>query len=192
MLTRVILDGVMGNRFGREWELEVNSAPEALRMIDANKPGFMQWIRANLPIYDRYRVVCKYEDGKVEALDGDSYVLSRRIAEIRFVPIPVGAGAVGRIIIGIIIIAANWLTGYNNPQLYAMGASMILGGVIEALTPMPKLQKKKDGSGASTASDYFNGPMNTAGQGVPVPIIYGRVLAGSQAVSAALTIDKMM
>ncbi len=192
MLTRVILDGVLGHNFGREWNLHVGSVPEALRMIDANKPGFMQWIRANLPIYDRYRIVCKYEDGRVELLDEDSLSVKRSPVEIRFVPIPAGAGNVGRIIVGIILIIVGAFTSWAGGEaLIYMGVGMVVGGIIGALTPIPKT-KKHDTAGGGIASDYFNGPLNVSEECAPIPIIYGRVLAGSQAVSAALTIDKMM
>ncbi|WP_157385783.1 tail assembly protein [Methylosarcina fibrata] len=56
MKTTVILDGVMGKKFGRKWELFVKSPAEAIRLITANRPDFLPWIRDNLPTYENYRV----------------------------------------------------------------------------------------------------------------------------------------
>jgi predicted phage tail protein len=37
-----------------------------------------------------------------------------------------------------------------------------------------------------TASYLFNGPVNTTEQGNPVPVLYGRLIVGSQVVSASV------
>lgn len=186
MLTKIIIEGAMGAKFGRVWNLAVSTPQEALRLIDANKPGLLNWIRQNAAIYDRYKVVCTYENDRKEHLDEASFGLLRRAKVIRFVPIPLGAGAAVRIIVGVALIISSFYGG--GPWALSAGISMVLGGVIQALTPIPK---KKD-SGASTQSNYFNGPENTIQQGVPVPLIYGRCLVGSHAISANLSINKIL
>ena len=195
MLTKVILEGVMGNKFGRTWNLAVSSPSEALRMIDANKPGLANWVRQNKAIYDRYRVVCTYETGNKEDIGETDYLMERKVKVIRFVPIPAGAGAVGKIVVGAVLVVAGFVAGGpSNPLgsfLINMGASMIIGGIIQALTPMPKRQERDQSSDGRFDSNYFNGPVNTDQQGSPVPIPYGRVLVGSHAISATLTIDKL-
>lgn len=194
MLTKVILEGVMGAKFGRSWNLAVSSPNEALRMIGANKSGLIVWIRNNAEVYDRYKVICTYEDGRKEFLDDDTYMLERKIAVIRFVPVPKGAGSTAKIVVGAILITVGYFVhGPWSPYLYKVGAMLILSGVIETLTPVPKrAQRDQSSPGASFDSDYFNGPVNTDQQGSPVPLIYGRVLVGSHAVSAMVTVDKLM
>ena len=87
----------------------------------------------------------------------------------------------------------------------AVGASMILGGVANLISPQPELPKPNrirgsgtnvrgpgpDGitRGASGNQSYaFTGPANTAGTGTTLPVIYGRVIAGSHLLAANLDV----
>lgn len=192
MLTKVILEGPMGKKFGREWELAVSSAHEALRLIDANKPGLFAWIKQNLDKYSKYQVVCEYDDGRVEELDNDDYVLERMPTHIRFVPLIEGASAAARIVAGVVLVVVGYLlspyTGGASLSLVGYGMSLIVGGITELLTKSPKNEttERKD-----KTSYYFNGPVNTTTQGVPVQLIYGRrVMCGSHVISSRLSIDQ--
>jgi predicted phage tail protein len=190
MLTKVRLDGVMGKKFGKEWELEVSSPAEALRLIEANQPGLRSWIINNMKTYDAYEVICTYEDGREEALCDDTYGAQRgNLSMIRFSPTISGASSTVKIIVGVVLIAVGYFVpGPWSPYLYSIGASLILGGVIEALSPRPKAP---DGSGADNGNSYyFDGPANTELQGAPVPLIYGRLLVGSHPISASVTVDE--
>lgn len=190
MLTKVILEGVMGKQFGREWAFDISSPAEALRMVNANKPGVFIWIKKNLEKYASYKVICKYESGREEELDKDSYMLNGKPTEIRFVPIVEGAGAVGRIILGIVLVVAGVYTG--QAWLVQMGVAMALGGVIQLLTPQPKTNSNQEETKNKT-SYFYDGPINTTRQGVPVQLIYGdQVLVGSHAISAQVSVDQLM
>jgi predicted phage tail protein len=187
--TKVILEGPMGKRFGRVWEfVEINSPSEALKMVDCNRPGVMNWIRENLRKYPNYKVVCTYEGGRKELLDTESYQLQGKIEIIRFVPLIAGAAAGVRFVIGVIMFAVGVYTG--NAYLMSAGVSLMVGSVVEWLSPKPK--KPDDSAREDKTSYYFDGPVNTDMQGVPVPLIYGRILCGSHAISAAVTIDQLM
>lgn len=75
-------------------------------------------------------------------------------------------GGIFNIILGAALIAVayfnpfGYLTGPMVTAAYAAGASMVLGGVAQLLTPMPKGVAAKD-SPANTPSYAFNGPINT-------------------------------
>ena len=90
-------------------------------------------------------------------------------------------------------------------SLSAIGASMILSGTANLLSPQPELPKPNrirgsgtnvrgpgpDGitRGASGNQSYaFTGPANTAGTGTTLPVIYGRVIAGSHLLAANLDV----
>lgn len=188
MLTKIRLDGVLGKKFGREWDLSVSSPAEALRLIEANKPGLRNWIINNQDKYNAYRVTCTYADGHEEDLNDTSYDMSRLgLASIRFTPSVEGSGAAGKIIVGAILIAASFVPGLQ--MLFPIGVALVLGGVIEALSPRPKKTDSQNDTGIN--SYYFDGPANTETQGSPVPLIYGRVLAGSHTISASISIDEV-
>ncbi|MEO6825089.1 MAG: hypothetical protein ABI167_10285 [Nitrosospira sp.] len=193
ILTTVTLYGPLGKEFGRDWELAVSSPREAMRLIEANKPGFMGWIRNNLDKYDRYKVIVDYYDGRVEHLDENELTHKRSVRRIRFVPIVTGAGGgIGKIILGALLIAISF-TPFGLPAapfLQGAGLSLMLGGITELLSPRPKKvdqNVRQDGT-----SYFFDGPVNTTTQGVPVPLIYGRCLVGSQAISTKVTVDQLL
>ena len=191
MLTQVILNGPMGKQFGRKWNLAVKSPGEALRLIDANSPGLLAWVRRNLSVYARYRVRVEYHDGRKDDLDNDSVVMNCAAKKITFTPIVEGARSAGvRFVVGAALFAVGSINGMWGGQfLMTAGASLMIGSVVEVLSrpDTPDTEERKD-----KTSYQFDGPINTTTQGVPVPLIYGRVLAGSHAVSASISIDQMI
>lgn len=190
MLTKVILNGPMGKQFGKVWDLAVDSPAHALKLIDANKPGVFNWIRANLPKYATYRVTVEYEDGRKEDMDNDSVAMHQKAKTIRFTPMTEGGGAVARVVIGAVLVALAFVPGFQgaSTQLIAAGSAMILGGIVAMLAPKPKVDKKEEGK----SSYYFDGPSSTTGQGNPVQLTYGRCLVGGHTISAAVTVDQLL
>lgn len=193
MMTSVVLDGALGKHFGRNWELCIGSPAEALRIIDANKPGIFTWIKQNLAKYGRYKVLCQYHDGREEALDTDSFGFERKLKSVRFVPIIEGASAGARFVVGAVLAVVGYGSmfmggGPAGSAVGNMGIAMMMGSVIEMLTPRPTVDKNET---VNKTSHYFNGPVNTTQQGVPVPLIYGRVLVGSHAISANVTVNQI-
>lgn len=192
--TTVILEGPMGRHFGRKWKLKAKSPAEALRLINANKPGFFNWIRNNLGKYANYRVIVDKEDR-----DSDSFSMQCDAKCIRFVPLVSGAGAAARFVVGaVMVVAAFYTAGATLAALstmsglqagmMSMGASLMLGAASELLASKPKPQKNEMKREDKT-SYYFSGPVNTEMQGVGIPLIYGTVMTGSHAISAAMTIN---
>jgi predicted phage tail protein len=176
------LYGDMGRRFGREFQLDVKSPAEAVRALCAVVSGFETYLHAHAKDY--YKVFV----GARNACDELSNPCSDREI-IRIAPVVQGAKAAGKIIAGIILIV---VTIINPPagammaeMMMAVGVSLVLGGVMELLTPVPKL----DGNGDNVdnrANSNFNGPVNTTAQGNPVPLAYGTVLVGSAIISAGI------
>ncbi len=198
MLTKVRLEGSLGKRFGRDWEFDIQTPIEALRMIDANVGGVFVWIKQNLKKYDRYRVICTYEDGSKESIGPEQLEMHKRMTAIRFVPILEGAsGRAGTFIVGLIITIVGLVIGYFTGGNYwnpvtQMGVMMMIGGAIQMLTPVPKIGGQESYETKNKTSRYFDGPVNTTSQGVPIPLIYGKkVLVGSHSIYGNLTIDQV-
>lgn len=192
MTTTVILEGAMGAELGREWKFQnIRSARHAMGMIEANTGKAMVWIRNNLQKYRLYRVICEYADGRKSELDTACYqnMTQRGVSTLRFVPMAEGASGVMRTVVGLVIMAVGAWTG----QTWAvqLGAGLALGGVAEMLAPKPKTNTggKEE---ATKNSHYFSGAANVSTQGMPVQLIYGRCKVGSQAISAAMTVDQLL
>ncbi len=91
--------------------------------------------------------------------------------------------------------------------LSAIGASLVLSGVSNLISPQPEVPKlgrnRLDGGtnvrgtgpqgitrGASGEQSYaFSGPANTVGTGATIPVIYGRVITGGHLLSLDIDIS---
>jgi hypothetical protein len=186
MLRKIKLYGQLAKFIGRRvLEADVATAAEAVRMLVANFPGLEQHMAEQ-----HYRVtVGTYDLDETEIHDPAGQ------QEIKIVPVIAGAGAVGRIIAGIALIAASFIPGLQGvailgskllvtTALVTVGASLLLGGVAQLLTPVPKVQQG-DGSDNDPRKTFnFSGIQQTSRQGVPVPCVYGLTLVGSVVISA--------
>lgn len=67
----------------------------------------------------------------------------------------------------------------------SIAVSLAIGGITQLLSPQPEgLSSKTDVE--NKASYAFGGPVNTAAQGVPVPVFYGYREVGGAVVSASI------
>jgi predicted phage tail protein len=119
---------------------------------------------------------------------------NRKENEIHFVPAVEGSGNVWRIIAGVVLVVVgiigNNYGGWGTPFIQA-GIGLIVGGVVGLLTPMPKTGGYTDGQDKSKASFIFNGAFNVTVQGGPVPLVYGRIRAGSTVISAGVDVEQI-
>jgi predicted phage tail protein len=187
MLRKIKLYGKLAKFIGhRVLEADVATAAEAVRFLLAN------WPEAEAHMNDQhYRVSIGTYDIDLEELHHPAGA-----APISFVPVVAGAGAVGRIIAGVaLIVLASVVTfgtlggvfaaGALNAAVFGLGASLVLGGVAQLLTPTPTTSKDE---GDPRKSFSFSGIQNTSRAGVPVPVVYGETLVGSVVISAGIDI----
>ena len=127
--------------------------------------------------------------------------------DIRIVPVLAGAGgSTGQILAGIGLIALAVITGGIASAGVALGgfmgigtigtiavgigASLVLGGVAQLLTPVPEINQpgsaNSNNNNDPRKSFSFSGIQNTSRQGLPVPIVYGETLVGSVVISAGV------
>lgn len=193
MLTRVILEGGFAKAVGQsEWFLDCNSPGEALRLIEANKPGIRAWISKNLRQYQICEVEVENENGTNEKLDTEGFLLNRKCKTIRFLPIFTGAGGrngvlqtiVGAVMVVVGAIVSYW-SGPIGAEIMKMGVGLMLGGVISMIMS-PSANNDDDDGGNNNY--YFNGAVNTTQQGQPVPLIFGRCRVGSAVISSTIEV----
>jgi predicted phage tail protein len=185
MLCKIKLYGALAKFIGqRVLEADVATAAEAVRFLLAN------WPELEAHMNDQhYRVSVGKYDLAAEELHHPAGA-----APISFVPVVSGAGAVGRIIAGVALLAAAiFIPGFAawaGPTAYALiigvGSSLVLGGVAQLLTPTPKVAQGLDTQDDPRKSYSFSGIQNTSRQGVPVPIVYGETVVGSVVISAGI------
>jgi predicted phage tail protein len=68
------------------------------------------------------------------------------------------------------------------------GGAMMLGGVVQMLSPQPAGLARKE-SADNKASYAFGGVTNTASQGYPVPLLYGKRRIGGAIISAGIYVE---
>lgn len=184
ILREVRLYGHLGKRFGRIHHLAVESAAEAVRalcvvidgferyVLQHSSPGYRVWAgRANLGADDLAQPVGTRE-------------------VIRIVPVVEGAKrkGLGQTIMGaVLVVAGIMLTPYDpilGPALVQTGVAMIIGGVIQMLSP----QRGADGTeqDKNGPSYSFNGAVNVDAEGGCVPVLYGEMIVGSVVISGGI------
>lgn len=180
------LYGKLGTRFGRVHRLAVANAAEAARALCVLLPGFKQELLTSEERGIRYAVFVGKENIGEERLrepPGGQ--------DIRIAPVLQGSkrGGVLQVIVGVALVVVGAVVSYFGGGLGAplmkLGAAMILGGVVQMLSPQPKGLSARD-SPDNGASYNFNGPVNTTAQGNPVPILYGRMMVGSAVISGGI------
>jgi predicted phage tail protein len=87
---------------------------------------------------------------------------------------------------------AGLIGGTAAVALGGIGASLILGGVAQMLSPQPDISALQRGKEAARLESFsFSGIVNTSQQGMPVPIVYGRAFVGSAVLSSGLDVAQL-
>ena len=168
-MLEIRLHGALAKQFGQRWDLNVTSPREAVAAIEANSPGFRRAIMGLSGLGYSFRVrtlAHDYGDDDIDLRVGGANRLD-------IIPVVTGSSAGVRFVAGAVLIAVGAYTG--NPALINAGLGLVVGSVIQMLTPV---SKQNNNSGNRQNSGTFNGPGNDLGQGQPVPVIYGEVLTG--------------
>jgi predicted phage tail protein len=178
------------------FELDVATPAEAIKCLCVNFPGLQQWLIDS----EQHGMAFRATVGRERIHDDDmsAAVLPWSEREVfSIAPVVVGAGdGVGQILLGIGIVALSFLViplgiaaaGAGIATAIGMtGATMILTGVAQLISPQPTMSPLERGKEAARLESFsFSGIVNTSQQGLPVPIIYGRAFAGSAVISAGL------
>ena len=186
MLRKIKLYGQLAKFIGRRvLEADVATAAEAVRMLVVNFPGLEQHMAEQY-----YRVtVGTYDLGLDEIHDPAGQ------QDIKIMPVVAGAGAIGRILIGIALVAASFIPGLQgvailgskllvSTVLLSVGASLALGGVAQLISPVPKIPQGSGSDNDPRKTFNFSGIQQTSRAGIPVPCVYGLTLVGSVVISA--------
>ncbi len=184
-MKHVALYGELGRKFGKHWKLDVGSPQEALRAINANKPGFFDYLADCERRKQRFRVFIGCE----EVLASKDLTLPMSSREyIRIVPVTEGSGGLLSAAAGIALMIfapeAAALFAISEATVTSIAAGMILSGLSSLLVDTPKTQRQEAPDNKPSYS--FNGAENVVTQGGCVPVAYGQVEVGSTIVSSGI------
>jgi predicted phage tail protein len=103
-----------------------------------------------------------------------------------------GAGAFGSTAAG--AVSGFTLGAAASTAIGSIGAALLVGGIAQAISPSPVQSTsilERGREAAKLESFTFSGIVNTAKQGLPVPIVYGRAYVGSAVLSSGLDVDQL-
>ncbi|HCB2577727.1 MULTISPECIES: tail assembly protein [Citrobacter freundii complex] len=194
-LTTIRLYGALGARFGRVHKLAVQTSAEAVKALCINLDGIETYLmnaKKNGMTFAVFRGKRNIGVEDFKELAGDS--------DIRIAPVMEGAKKAGMfqtilgavmVVAGVVIGAMTSWTGVGltfGAGLVMSGASMMVGGIYQMLSPQPKgLQGRDDPD--NKPSYAFGGSVNTLAMGNPVALLYGEREIGGAIISAGIVAE---
>lgn len=190
MTLKVIkLSGSLGRRFGVFHKLAVDSYPEAIRALSSQVEGFKDYMQSEVGSRMSYAI---FVDGKnVGQHDEKAWQCAK---EVRIIPIPTGSksGGLFQVVLGAVIMATAFFTGGASLALmgafassaFMMGGAMVLGGVMQMISPQQGGSRLSSQSAENKPSYAFGGAVNTTAAGYPIPLPYGQRTVGGAIWSA--------
>ena len=110
-----------------------------------------------------------------------------------FLGLGAGLGGLGGVAAG--GAAMGLIGGAAASALGFAGVALAISGIAQAISPAPVSSTNTFERGREAAkmeSFTFSGIVNTAKQGLPVPIVYGRCFVGSAVLSSGLDVDQLI
>ena len=197
---------------GVSWELNIKSVSEAINAINTLTDGkFNQFFFKNDKLKNKYRILINGKDffSPEKELNEDNFYLVNEselvmkrsgLESIDIVPFIEESDSkifgiitlvLGVVLIGVGIgaaIAGGALLALSPSSLILAGLGLAMAGTMALLARPPEFNTGR-GPKAGGSSYLYNGPLNTIGEGGPVPVGYGTVLVGSQVISESYQIS---
>lgn len=194
-LIKIVLHGNLGAVVGKEWNLYVKSITEAMRAIEVNTGKIYRYLIDKDKEGIEYNVF--FNDTSFEKIEELSCSFGDNINEIHIIPVVSGAsaGTLATAAGAALILGGILLAVFSFGTLAVVGAAMIvagiglvIGGVMLMLAPQPSFDSNElqESNTHKRPSYFFDGPTNSSRQGGGVPILYGKMIVGSQVISASI------
>lgn len=194
-MATIELYGLLAKTFGKTHQRLVRTKAEAIHALCKTITNFERFLNNSKLRGLTYAVfVGKRNIG----FDDLGYPVTEEV--IKIVPVTIGskrAGALQTILGAVLVVAgvvvgvlAGWtgIGGAVAAGMIKVGAALAIGGVIQMLSPQTGgLASKQDAD--NQASYAFGGVTNTAAQGYPVPLLYGKRRIGGAIISAGIYVE---
>jgi predicted phage tail protein len=203
------------------FQFEADTPVQAIKALCVNFPGLDKWLLDSEQDGVSYRVTIGKEKITEDDLSPLVMPWSEREV-FSITPVIAGAGGVAaKIGIGIGLIAlaivagpvaggflglgaglsgtasgvavSGLVGGAFASAIGAVGVSLVFGGIAQLISPQQTYSSTERGKDAARFESFtFSGITNTAQQGLPVPICYGRAYIGSAVISSGLDVDQLV
>ncbi|MEM8092809.1 tail assembly protein [Morganella morganii] len=195
IMVKIELGGVLGKTFGKTHQRLISTTSEAIRALCCTITGFEQFLNTSK---SRGLTFAVFRGKKNIGEDDLGFPVTGDV--IRIMPVVIGSkrGGLFQTIFGAVLVAAAvfmsggigaaFAAGGMTGFMATTGAAMMLGGIIQMLSPQPNGIAMKD-QGENKPSYAFGAPTNTVSQGYPVPIGYGKRRIGGAVISAGIYVE---
>ena len=216
----VRLLGDLGEKYGEKHVYyDLRTPADAIKLLCINKPEFQEELIHAHENGVGYRLIQAGTD-----LDYADLKLPLGSNDLILTPVITGSGGgVGKVLAGVALIAASIFIpgaaaigfglqfGAISLGVGAIGASLVLGGVSQMLSPQPTIPTPGSFGGANRLSSgenlstdgpqsvvrgsdgrqsyAYTGAANTVGVGATIPVVYGTALVGSHLLSARVDVS---
>jgi len=191
-MNKVHLMGDIGDKFGKEWNMDVSSYGDIIKLIDCQTEGFKQYLISSEEKGIGFTVQRAGEYIKEET----ELLLSLNEEDIIITAVPMGAAETMnsgsgsgwfKIILGVILLIVAWwqpaawtkVTESMYAAMATLGLNLTMMGIAEL--NMPRTIGDED------PATLFQGPITGVKQGTPVPVLYGELHIGGSPINVAFT-----
>jgi len=193
IMTRIELGGILGKTFGKVHHRLISTTHEATRALAATVKGFEQFMISSKRRGLTYAV---FRGKKNIGIDDLGFPVTGEV--IKIVPVVMGSKKSGLlqtilgavlVVVGVVVTGLSWgMAAPVGGALISSGIGLMAGGIIQMLSPQTAgLASKQDAD--NRASYAFGGVTNTAAQGYPVPLLYGKRRIGGAIISAGIYVE---
>ncbi|MCU6164870.1 tail assembly protein [Enterobacter roggenkampii] len=201
MKKTLILKGRMAKKFGKTHQFHVADLREMLRAMCSQVPGFRKYMNEAHINGIRFAFFSGRNNIGIDEFDmtagGEVFTIEPVFEGAKrggFLQVVIGAAALaaafftagGSLALWGAAIGATTATGVAVTALTSIGLSMVLGGVVQMLTPQPDFNVGASSSSDNKPNYAFGAPVNTVSMGYPVPLLYGEREIGGAIISAGM------
>lgn len=188
MKRKVYLEGEIGEKFGKEFTMNVNSFAEAIRCLDCNFPEFRQYM---IESEDRgIGFVCGVSGTAIQD-ERELLLEDKNEGDFTISAVPAGSKKAAKVIVGAILIYISFQIGGTAALdkiaafTFALGANLVITGVQEMLAPDPSVDDAQD------ESYLYQGTTQTILEGDPVPLLYGKLRVPARPISTSIRNERL-
>ena len=212
-MKEVVLNGFLGEKYGRDWKMKAKNIGDVFACIEANKPSF----RRDMIEFAESGGDISIQCGDTFIEDEEELLYSIGPDDIIITPLPAGAkGGASKLLMAALIVGSFFIPGSQmllmsagNVTQAAMATSSLGTGLLSGAISMGSLNigglllagvatgLAMQGLGAMLAPDpsvdgveandeyLFDTPENTIAQNNIVPVLFGEMIVGGVIISTA-------
>lgn len=199
MLCNLTFKGEMSKKFGKNHQYDVQNIKELLKALCATIKDFERYMSG---AHLKGVKFAFFVDGK--NIGVDEFNINVRGKDYMIMPVTQGAksGGMLQVIIGAIALVAAFFTAGATLGAWAtalaastvsatsiltgIGISMMLGGIVQTLTPQPKFNAGGSSSAENKPNYGFGAPVNTNALGHPITILLGEREIGGALINVGI------